>query len=191
MGYCVVCRLHRLVVNCACLSAMGARQQSSQSGIWNLQSAIPMSESSSLRSTAEGKLVVETRFRVRYHETDSMGIVHHAAYITWFEEGRSAFTRCIGYPLSRMAAEGVALAVVEVTARYHCPARYDDEVVVLACLDSYGSRGMTFSYEIRRASDGALLVSGKSTHVSVGPNGQVRRLPDELRSRLVSALPRE
>jgi acyl-CoA thioester hydrolase len=133
--------------------------------------------------------VVETRFRVRYHETDAMGIVHHAAYITWFEEGRSAFTRCIGYPYSRMEAEGIALAVAAVTARFHRPARYDEEVVVVTCLDTLGSRGMAFTYEIRRASDGDLLVSGKSTHVSVGPDGRVRRLPDELRSRFSTALP--
>jgi acyl-CoA thioester hydrolase len=148
-----------------------------------------MSESSILHSTPDGKLAVETRFRVRYHETDAMGIVHHAAYITWFEEGRSAFTRCIGYPYSRMEAEGIALAVAEVTARYHQPGRYDDEVIVLACLDSLGSRGMAFTYEVRRASDGCLLVSGKSTHVSVGPDGRVRRLPDELRSLFRRALP--
>jgi acyl-CoA thioester hydrolase len=148
-----------------------------------------MSESSFLRSSPEGKPVVETRFRVRYHETDAMGIVHHAAYITWFEEGRSAFTRCIGYPYSRMEAEGIALAVAAVTARFHRPARYDEEVVVVTCLDTLGSRGMAFTYEIRRASDGDLLVSGKSTHVSVGPDGRVRRLPDELRSRFSTALP--
>jgi acyl-CoA thioester hydrolase len=133
--------------------------------------------------------MVETRFRVRYHETDSMGFVHHAAYITWFEEGRSAFTRCVGYPYSRMEVEGISLAVAEVTARYHYPARYDDEVVVLARLDTCGSRGMAFTYEIRRASDGILLASGKSTHVSLGPDGRVRRLPDELRLLLLNAVP--
>ncbi len=148
-----------------------------------------MSEFSSLRSTPDGKVAVETRFRVRYHETDSMGIVHHAAYIIWFEEGRSAFTRCIGYPYSRMEAEGIALAVAEVTARYYHPARYDDEVVVLACLDTCGSRGMVFTYEIRRATDEMLLVSGKSTHVSLGPDGRVRLLPEELRLRLLTAPP--
>jgi acyl-CoA thioester hydrolase len=145
-----------------------------------------MPESSILRSTPEGKLLVETRFRVRYHETDAMGIVHHAAYITWFEEGRSAFTRCIGYPYSTMEAEGVALAVAEVTARYHVPARYDDEVVVLACLEALGSRGMTFTYEVRRAGDGVLLVTGRSTHVSVGPDGRVRRIPEKLRSHFLA-----
>src|SRR5512136_397310 len=103
----------------------------------NPQSAMP--ESASLTSTPDAKLVVETRFRVRYHETDAMGIVHHAAYITWFEEGRSAFTRGIGYPYSKMEAEGITLAVAEITARYHTPARYDDEVVVRTCLDAIGS----------------------------------------------------
>jgi acyl-CoA thioester hydrolase len=147
-----------------------------------------MSESSTLHSTPNCKLLVETRFRVRYHETDAMGVVHHAAYVTWFEEGRSAFTRCIGYPYSRVEAEGVALAVTEVTARYHAPARYDDEVVVLTCLAALGSRGMTFTYEVRRASDGTLLVSGRSTHVSVDSDGRVRRLPDELRARFTAAL---
>ena len=145
-----------------------------------------MPESSTLRFTPDSKLVVETRFRVRYHETDAMGIVHHAAYITWFEEGRSAFTRSIGHPYSRMEAEGIALAVAEVTARYHQPARYDDEVVVLTCLEALGSRGMAFSYEIRRATDGVLLVSGKSTHVCVGLDGRVRRLPEELRSHFLT-----
>jgi acyl-CoA thioester hydrolase len=148
-----------------------------------------MSESTLLSLAPDGKLVVETRFRVRYHETDAMGIVHHVAYITWFEEGRSAFTRGIGYPYSRMEAEGIALAVAEVTARYHTPARYDDEVAVRTCLDAVGSRGMTFVYEIRRTGDDVLLVSGRSTHVSLGPDGRVKRLPEELRSRLLAVPP--
>jgi acyl-CoA thioester hydrolase len=148
-----------------------------------------MPESAILRSTPDNKLVVEIRFRVRYHETDAMGIVHHTAYITWFGEARSAFTRSIGYPYSRMEAEGTALALTELTARYLHPAVYDDEVVVSACLQAHGSRGMAFTYEVRRANDGALLVTGKSTHISVGPDGRVRRLPEEMRSRLLAALP--
>src|SRR5512132_3830036 len=107
--------------------------------------------------TPDGHHAVEVRFRVRYFETDAMGIVHHASYVTWFEEGRSAFTRAIGYPYSRMEAEGISLAVAEVNARYRRPARYDDEVVITAALTQLASRGMVFSYEVRRASDGELL----------------------------------
>jgi acyl-CoA thioester hydrolase len=131
----------------------------------------------------DGRPVVETRFRVRFHETDAMGIVHHAAYINWFEEGRSSYTRAIGYPYSQLEREGVSLAVAEVSARYHRPAHYDDEVIVATCLEQLGSRGMTFAYEIRRASDGELLVSGHTSHISVNREGRVIRLPDRVRER--------
>lgn len=137
-----------------------------------------------LLTTPAGHSVVEVRFRVRYFETDAMGIVHHAAYITWFEEGRSAFTRAVGYPYSRMEREGISLAVAEVSARYHRPARYDDEVIVRAALTQLGSRGMTFDYEVRRAEDGELLVTGSSKHISIDKEGRVTRLPDELKRAL-------
>ncbi len=132
--------------------------------------------------------VVETRFRVRFCETDQMGVVHHAAYITWFEEGRSAFTRAIGYPYAQLEAEGLSLAVAEVHARYHRPARYDEEVVVRVRLDEFQSRGMTFSYEIRRAGDDALLVTGSTKHISVDRAGCVKRIPDPVRDRLLAGI---
>jgi acyl-CoA thioester hydrolase len=132
---------------------------------------------------ADGSLVVETRFRVRFYETDAMSIVHHAAYINWFEEGRSSYTRALDYPYSQLEKEGVSLAVAEVSARYHRPARYDDEVVVATCLEQIGSRGMTFAYEIRRAADGELLVSGRTSHISIDHRGRVIRVPDQVRER--------
>lgn len=132
-----------------------------------------------------GRPVVESCFRVRFYETDSMGIVHHAVYITWFEEGRSAFTRAIGYPYSQMERDGISLAVVEVSARYHRPARYDEEIVVATCLAEFPSRGMTFTYEVRRADDGELLVTGRTQHVSVDAQGATKRIPDDMRARLL------
>jgi acyl-CoA thioester hydrolase len=137
-----------------------------------------------LLTTEDGHPAVEVRFHVRYFETDAMGIVHHSAYITWFEEGRSAFTRAIGYPYARMEREGVSLAVAEVSARYHRPARYDDEVLVLAALTQLGSRGMTFTYEIRRAAGNELLVTGTSKHISIDGEGRVKHLPAKLREAL-------
>lgn len=133
---------------------------------------------------------VETRFRVRFYETDQMGVVHHTAYLTWFEEGRSAFTRAIGYPYAQMEADGLSLAVAEVQARYHRPARYDDEVVVAARLDELQSRGLTFSYEIRRASDGVLLATGMTRHISVDHHGNVRRIPDVMQAKLLAGIAR-
>jgi acyl-CoA thioester hydrolase len=144
-----------------------------------------MSETVANYRDAQGRLVVETRFRVRYCETDAMGIVHHAAYLTWFEEGRSAFTRAIGYPYSQMERDGLALAVAEVHARYHQPARYDDEVIVATCLAEFPSRGMTFTYEVRRVADDVLLVSGSTKHISVDATGRVQRIPDAMRARIL------
>ncbi len=143
-----------------------------------------MTEPVTLYRDGEHNLVVETCFRVRFFETDQMGVVHHAAYITWFEEGRSAFTRAIGYPYSQMEADGLSLAVAEVMARYHRPARYDDEVIVATCLTGLLSRGMNFSYQVRRAADGELLVSGSTRHIAVDAHGQVRRIPEAMRARL-------
>ncbi len=146
-----------------------------------------MPETATIYRNAQGRLVVETRFRVRYCETDAMGIVHHASYLTWFEEGRSAFTRAIGYPYTEMERDGLALAVAEAHARYHQPARYDEEVIVATCLSEFPSRGMTFNYEVRRAADDALLVSGSTKHVSVDAAGRVQRIPDAMRARILEA----
>ncbi|MGC8782502.1 MAG: acyl-CoA thioesterase [Anaerolineae bacterium] len=138
----------------------------------------------------EERPAVETRFHVRFYETDQMGVVHHAAYITWFEEGRSAFTRAIGYPYAQMERDGLSLAVTEVQARYHQPAVYDEEVVVRTRLEVLQSRGMAFSYEIRRAGDGALLVTGSTKHVSVDRHGCARRIPDDVREKLLDGIRR-
>ncbi len=141
-----------------------------------------MAEESAIRRRADGRVVVETRFRVRFCETDAMGIVHHAVYLTWFEEGRSSFTRAVGYSYAQLEREGVSLAVAEVAARYHRPARYDDEVRVATCLEQVGSRGMAFTYEVRRAGDDELLVTGRSSHISIDRAGRVVRLPDRIRA---------
>lgn len=147
-----------------------------------------MSYASDLSRDAGGQPVVETRFRVRFFETDQMGVVHHAAYITWFEEGRSAFTRAIGYPYAQMERDGLSLAVSEVNARYHQPARYDEEVIVATHLTEFPSRGMTFTYEVRRATDGTLLVTGSTKHISVDAQGRTQRIPDEMRARFTAGL---
>jgi len=146
-----------------------------------------MTELTRLYRDSEGRLVAETRFRVRFYETDQMGVVHHAAYITWFEVGRSAFTRAIGYPYSEMEADGLSLAVAEVYARYHRPARYDDEVLVVTCLTDFPSRGMSFAYEVRRAADHAVLVTGSSKHISIDHQGRVVRIGDVMRGRIMGA----
>jgi acyl-CoA thioester hydrolase len=139
-----------------------------------------MSENPAIPSSSDHKPIVETRFRVRFFETD----------LTWFEEGRSAFTRAIGYPYSRMEQEGLSLAVAEVNVRYHRPAVYDDEVIVSTCLDELQSRGMRFSYQVYRARDRELLAVGVTKHISVDRQGQVRRISDEMRESLLIGIRR-
>jgi acyl-CoA thioester hydrolase len=124
-----------------------------------------------------------TSFRVRYHETDRMGIVHHAAYVTWFEEGRSAFTRALGYSYAKMEADGIGLAVSALEARYLMPAHYDEEVVIVTCLEAMRSRELVFSYEVRRGADERLLVTGVTRLISVDASGHVCSLPTALKSR--------
>ena len=143
-----------------------------------------MTEQIDFYFNAAGQPVVETRFHVRFFETDAMGIVHHTAYITWFEEGRSAFTRAIGYPYAQLEADGIDLAVVEVTARYLQPAHYDEEVVVAACLEELRSRSITFTYEVRRVANGTVLVKGMSRHIAVDANRRAVRMPDAVQTRL-------
>lgn len=126
---------------------------------------------------------VATRFRVRYHETDRMGVVHHAAYVTWFEEGRSDFTRALGYSYAQMEADGIGLAVSEIEARYLAPARYDEEIIVVTCLEALRSRELVFTYKVRRGADERLLVTGMTRLISMDASGRVRSLPPALHER--------
>jgi len=130
---------------------------------------------------------VEISFHVRYAETDAMGVVHHAAYIIWFEEGRSAFMRACGLPYSEVERRGYWFTVAEVHARFHAPARYDERVLVRTRIAELRSRGLTFAYEVRRASDEALLVTGETRHICIDHTGAVRRIPQDLWEVLQSA----
>jgi acyl-CoA thioester hydrolase len=125
---------------------------------------------------------VETSFRVRYAETDAMGIVHHRNYIIYFEEGRSAFARARGTPYSELENMGYFLAVTEVHVRYARPARYEDHITVRTTLTSIKSRGLTFSYEIVSTETGDKLVMGETRHICIDRAGHVVRLPAIWRS---------
>jgi acyl-CoA thioester hydrolase len=123
---------------------------------------------------------VDTTFHIRYAETDAMGVVHHAAYIVWFEEGRSAYMRACGLPYSEVERRGYWFTVAEVNVRFHVPARYDDLVTVRTRLAELRSRGLAFVYKVRRAADDTLLVTGQTRHVCIDRTGTVRRIPEDL-----------
>lgn len=128
--------------------------------------------------------VVETTFPVRYAESDQMGVVHHANYVIWMEEGRSQYMRAQGMGYEQVEREGLLFAVAELTVRYIAPARYGDDVTVRAWLEEARSRAITFGYEVVDAKTRALLVAGQTKLVATDRAGNVTRIPDALRARL-------
>lgn len=125
--------------------------------------------------------VSETTFHVRYAETDQMGIVHHSAYIVWFEEGRSAWSRQLGHRYADFERAGYLLAVSEVYARYHAPARYDQKVTIRTRVSQVRSRLIHFAYEVVDTDAGDLLVTGYTTHICLDQDGKPVRIPQEWR----------
>jgi acyl-CoA thioester hydrolase len=128
--------------------------------------------------------VVETTLRVRYAETDAMGIVYHTNYIVWFEVGRGEYMRQQGGDYARWEAEGYYLPVIEVQARYLAPARYGDLVTVRAWVEQVRSRQVTFGYEVVMAETGQLLATGWTKHICVDREGTIRTIPQEVRQML-------
>jgi acyl-CoA thioester hydrolase len=128
--------------------------------------------------------VFETTFHVRYAETDQMGIVHHSAYIVWFEEGRSAWMRALGSNYAAFEAEGLNLAVSEVYARYIAPARYGRQVTVRTWGEALRSRSAKICYEVVDTESGRLLVTGYTQHICVDREGRAARIPDKWRELL-------
>jgi acyl-CoA thioester hydrolase len=126
------------------------------------------------------KDVVETTLRVRYAETDAMGIVYHTNYIVWFEVGRGEFMRQRGGDYREFEEQGLYLPVTEVDARFLSPARYDDLVVVRTSVAQVRSRSVTMYYEVLMQETGQLLVTGYTKHFCTDREGRVRRFPRDL-----------
>ena len=124
---------------------------------------------------------VEATFRVRYAETDAMGIVYHTNYIVWFEVGRGEYTRQHGGDYVHLEAQGYYLPVIEVQARYLAPARYGDLVTVRTRVEEARSRQVTFAYEVVTAETGQLLATGQTKHVCVDEEGTIKTIPQVLR----------
>jgi acyl-CoA thioester hydrolase len=125
----------------------------------------------------------ETRLRVRYAETDKMGVVYYANYLVWMEVGRAEYCRAAGIRYRDMELDdGILLAVVEAHCRYLRPARYDDEVAVKTWVSNASTRAVEFSYEIRDVQSGRQLAAGSTKHVFLGPEMKPVRLPDQYRA---------
>lgn len=128
----------------------------------------------------------DTEIRVRYAETDQMGIVHHANFLVWFETGRSELCRSRGFSYKDMEEQDGALMVVaESYCRYKSPAYYEDVLTIRTKVVEVRSRSLRFFYEIHRASDGVLIAEGETLHVVTDKSKKVRSLPSLYRNLLL------
>jgi len=123
-----------------------------------------------------------SRVRVRYAETDKMGVVYYANYFVWFEVGRTDLLRASGWNYREMEAEGFGMPVIEAGCAYRQPAKYDDEIEVRTTGEMLSPVRVKFSYEVVRAADAITLATGTTVHATVGRNGRPCRLPDRLRT---------
>ncbi|MBL7182861.1 MAG: acyl-CoA thioesterase [Anaerolineae bacterium] len=128
--------------------------------------------------------VVEVTLRVRYAETDAMGIVHHTNYIVWFEAGRGEYMRQRGDGYAHLETQGYYLPVIEVQARYLAPARYADLVTVKTRVEEARSRQVTFAYEVVMAETDQLLATGRTKHFCVDEEGAIKTIPQAMRELL-------
>jgi acyl-CoA thioester hydrolase len=125
---------------------------------------------------------VETRLRVRYAETDQMGIVYYANYLVWMEVGRVEFCKARGFNYRDMEREdGAFLVVAEAECRYLAPAQFDDEVLIATRLLQSRARMIRFGYEMRHAATGRMLATGSTNHVICGRDRRPMRLPEKYR----------
>ena len=119
--------------------------------------------------------------RVRYAETDKMGVVYYANYFVWFEVARAELLRSLGWSYRDMEQAGVALPVIEARCAYHRSARYDDELDVRTEGRMLSPVRMQFDYEVVRREDAAVAASGTTVHAAVDERGRPCRLPDRIR----------
>ncbi len=122
--------------------------------------------------------ICETTFYVRYAETDTMKIVHHAAYLVYCEELRSQYARDMGTNYADFEKDGLALAVSEISLRFLAPAVYGQRITVRGWIVDLKSRRITFGYQILNPTDDTLHVTGTTSHICVTLEGKVARIPD-------------
>jgi acyl-CoA thioester hydrolase len=124
----------------------------------------------------------DTTIRVRYAETDQMGVVYHGNYFTWFEIGRVELCRRLGFEYKRMEAEDDSfIVVVDAHCRYKRPARFDDVLVIRAKITESKRRTVRFGYEIVNQASGEVLAIGDTLHVICDRLGRPKSLPEKYR----------
>lgn len=116
--------------------------------------------------------------RVRFAETDMMGVVHHANYFVWFEAGRVLYLRRCGIDLNEMLRAGIIFPITDVSCRYKASARFDDVVQIRTALQEFSRAKLIFTYDVVRQSDSQVLAQGRTLNVFTNSAGRIIRLPD-------------
>jgi acyl-CoA thioester hydrolase len=133
--------------------------------------------------TTEAKqgFVVEAHLRVRYAETDAMGVVYYANYPVWFEVARGEYCRAAGYSYAQMEKDfGIVMAVTEMGVKYRYPARYDDEIIVYVWMEKLGKASCVFGYQVYNVTNGKVCVDGFTEHAAVAADGRPKRFDTKL-----------
>jgi acyl-CoA thioester hydrolase len=130
--------------------------------------------------------VCRSRVRVRYAETDQMGVVYYANYFVWFEIGRTDLLRTLGGTYRELEADGLTLPVIEASCEYAAPCRYDDELTIVTRGRLLSPIRVAFSYAIERP-DGVVAARGRTEHAAIARDGRPRRLPPLLREALAGS----
>lgn len=134
-----------------------------------------------------GRQIGRTRLRLRYAETDRMGIAYNAHYLTWFEVGRTEFMRAAGMPYREVESRGFNLPLVDACLKLRSSVGYDDILLVETWIAAHRSRTVTFAYRIR--SDDELVAEGETTHACMRTaDGRGCRFPDRLKTRIAEML---
>jgi acyl-CoA thioester hydrolase len=142
----------------------------------------PNSESSLNRDYARPLVppFIEIEERVRYSETDQMGVAHNKSYFEWFEIGRTEYCRRKNIPYKEIEALGYYLVVAEAFCRYKKPLRYDERFLIRVALQEMTAKKAVFGYELRAIGGDQLIAHGYTVHIAVDKNGEVRSLPEDL-----------
>jgi acyl-CoA thioester hydrolase len=125
-----------------------------------------------------------TRVRVRYAETDQMGVVYYANYFVWFEVGRTELLRSLGGTYRELEAEGIFLPVIEASCTYSRASRYDDELDIRTTGKLLSPVRMEFQYEVVRLADQVTTATGRTVHAALNTRGRPCRLPERVRTAL-------
>lgn len=129
----------------------------------------------------------ETKTRVRFGETDQMGVVYYANFFSWFEVGRMSLLRDVGLAYKDWRKLGIRIPVVQAHADYTSPARFDDEVIIKTRVARVGNKSIRFENEVYKLPEMKLLCTGHTVHALIDRSGKTMPVPDDFRDKLTSS----